>query len=55
MIAILVGLVLPGVAVAIYFALALFMILFRALQRHRVRAHRSRDDGTGDDDPGKLA
>jgi uncharacterized membrane protein len=33
-IAILVGLLLPAVAVAIYFALAVYMILFRELKRH---------------------
>ena len=31
MIAILVGLVAPGVAVAVYFAIALYMILFREI------------------------
>ena len=40
-IAILVGLVVPGVAVAVYFAVALYMILFGGLPRHPSRAHRS--------------
>jgi uncharacterized membrane protein len=40
-IAILVGLALPGVAVVIYFAVALYMILFRELKRHPFRAHSS--------------
>jgi hypothetical protein len=37
-IAILVGLAVPGAAVAIYFALAVYMILFRELRRHPSRA-----------------
>jgi TMEM175 potassium channel family protein len=37
-IAILIGLVLPGVAVTLYFGVALFMILFRELKRHTSRA-----------------
>ena len=41
-IAILIGLVAPRVAVAIYFAVALYMILFKALPRHRSRAHGAR-------------
>ena len=41
-IAILVGLVVPGVAVAVYFALALYMILFREIRRNPFRAQRSR-------------
>ncbi len=40
-IAMLVGLVVPGVAMAVYFAVALYMILFRGLPRHPSRAHRS--------------
>ena len=36
--AILVGLAVPGVAVAIYFAVALYMILFREFSRHGSRA-----------------
>ena len=42
LVAILIGLVLPRVAIAIYFGVALYMILFRALPRHPLRAHRSR-------------
>jgi uncharacterized membrane protein len=42
-IAILVGLALPGVAVGIYFAVALYMILFRELKRHPFRAHSSHE------------
>ena len=42
MLAILIGLALPGVGVAVYFALALYMVLFRAIPRHPFRAHRSR-------------
>jgi uncharacterized membrane protein len=41
-IAILIGLAVPGVAVAIYFAVAVYMIFFRALRRHPSRARRSR-------------
>ena len=41
-IAILVGLAVPGAAVVIYFGIALFMILFREIPRRSVRAHRSR-------------
>jgi len=41
-IAILVGLALPGVAVPIYFAVAVYMILLRGLKRHPSRAHSSR-------------
>ena len=41
-IAILIGLVAPRVAVALYFAVALYMILFEALPRHRSRAQRAR-------------
>jgi uncharacterized membrane protein len=41
-IAILIGLAVPGVAVAAYFALAIYMILFRELPRHPFRAHGSR-------------
>jgi hypothetical protein len=37
-IAILVGLALPGVAVGIYFALAVYMIFFRELKRSPSRA-----------------
>ncbi len=37
-VAILIGLVAPRVAVAVYFAIALYMILFKALPRHRSRA-----------------
>ena len=40
-IAILIGLAVPGLAVAIYFALALYMILFREIPRHPFRAHGS--------------
>ena len=41
-IAILIGLAVPGVAVAFYFAIALYMILFvREIPRHPFRAHRS--------------
>ncbi len=40
-IAILVGLVVPGVAVAVYFAVAIYMILFRGIPRHALRARRS--------------
>ena len=40
LVAILIGLVAPRVAVAIYFAIALYMILFKALPRHRSRADR---------------
>ena len=36
LVAILIGLVAPRVAVALYFAVALYMILFEALPRHRV-------------------
>ena len=39
--AILLGLVVPQAAVALYFAIALYMILFRALPWHRLRAHRA--------------
>ena len=42
-IAILIGLAVPVVAVAAYFALALYMVLFRELPRHPFRAHRSRN------------
>ena len=41
-IAILIGLVAPRVAVALYFVVALYMILFEALPRHQSRAHRAR-------------
>ena len=41
-IAILIGLAVPGVAVAFYFAIALYMILFREIRRSPFRAHRSR-------------
>ncbi|HME04372.1 MAG TPA: hypothetical protein VKG38_15230 [Solirubrobacteraceae bacterium] len=41
-IAILIGLIVPGVAVAIYFALALYMILFRAIPRRPLLTHSSR-------------
>ena len=41
-IAILIGLAVPGVAVALYFVVALYMILFRELRRHPFRAHGSR-------------
>jgi len=41
-IAILIGLAVPGVAVAIYFALAIYMILFREIRWQPLRAHRSR-------------
>jgi len=41
-IAILIGLAVPGVAVAIYFALAVYMILFREIRWHPLRAHSSR-------------
>jgi len=41
-IAILIGLAVPTVAVAGYFAVALYMILFRGIPRHRGRAHRAR-------------
>jgi uncharacterized membrane protein len=37
-IAILIGLALPGVAVGIYFAIAVYMIFFRELKRHPSRA-----------------
>ena len=40
--AILLGLVAPRAAVAVYFVIALYMILFRELPRHALRAHRSR-------------
>jgi uncharacterized membrane protein len=39
--AILLGLVVPRAAVAVYFVIALYMILFRALHWHPLRAHRS--------------
>ena len=42
LIAILIGLVAPRVAVAVYFAVALYMILFEALPLNRSRAHRPR-------------
>ncbi len=42
LIAILIGLVAPQVAVAIYCVVALYMILFEALPRHHSRAHRPR-------------
>ncbi len=42
LIAILIGLVAPQVAVAIYCVVALYMILFEALPRHPFRANRSR-------------
>ncbi len=42
-IAILIGLAVPGVAIAIYFALALYMILFREIRRHPSRVHRSHE------------
>jgi len=41
-IAILIGLALPTVAVAGYFALALYMILFREIRRNPFRTHKSR-------------
>jgi hypothetical protein len=41
-IAILIGLAVPGVAVAVYFGIALYMILFREIRRNPFRAHRSR-------------
>jgi uncharacterized membrane protein len=41
-IAILIGLAVPVVAVALYFALALYMILFREIPLHPFSAHRSR-------------
>jgi len=41
-IAILIGLVVPVLAVAIYFALTLYMILFREIRWHPFRAHSSR-------------
>lgn len=41
-IAILVGLAFPGVAVAIYFAVAVYMIIFRELKPRPARAHSSR-------------
>jgi len=41
-VAILIGLVLPGVAIAIYFAVAVYLILFREIKRHPSRAHNSR-------------
>ena len=41
-IAILIGLAVPGVAVAFYFAIALYMILFREIRRNPLRARRSR-------------
>ena len=39
-IAILIGLAVPGVAVAVYFAIALYMILFREIRRNPFRARR---------------
>lgn len=39
-IAILIGLAVPGVAVAIYFGIALYMILFREIRRNLFRARR---------------
>ena len=39
-IAILIGLAVPGVAVAIYFGIALYMILFREIRRNSLRARR---------------
>ncbi len=42
LVAILIGLIAPRVAVAIYFAVALYMILFREIPRRAVSAHRSR-------------
>ena len=42
LVAILIGLALPGVAVAIYFSIALYMIVFKALPRHRSRARAAR-------------
>ncbi len=39
-IAILIGLAVPGVAVAIYFGIALYMILFRGIRRNSIRARR---------------
>ncbi len=41
-IAILIGLAVPGLAVAVYFVVALYMILFREIRRHPFRAHPSR-------------
>ncbi len=43
LVAILIGLFLPGVAVALYFAVAVFLILFREITRHPFRAHTSRE------------